>query len=78
MAGEKKSFLIYVAHTYKWMTPYLEKRIHLKIGLWRTGRERKVWKVKQTKSRMDHVQIWEWDQEKWIDTWEEYMTVVVH
>ena len=31
-------FLIYVARTFKWMTPYL-KGLHLTIGGWIEGRD---------------------------------------
>ena len=33
-----RGFLIYVARTFKWMTPYL-KGLHLTIDGWREGRE---------------------------------------
>ena len=38
-------FLIYVARTFKWMTPYL-KGLHLTIGGWIEGRDKYFYKIK--------------------------------
>ena len=37
-------FLIYVSHTYNWMTPY-SKGIHQTINIWRPGRDKEGWKL---------------------------------
>ena len=34
-----RGFLIYVARTFKWMTPYL-KGLYLTIDVWREGRDK--------------------------------------
>jgi len=58
-----RGYLIYVARTYRWMTPYL-KGVHLTIDGWRHDRDREGWKkphqTKQTKLGV-------WDQEFWVE-----------
>ena len=44
-----RGFLIYVARTFKWMTPYL-KGLHLTIDGWREGRDKDFYKTK--------IQLW--------------------
>ena len=56
-----RGFLIYVARTYRWMTPYL-KGLHLTIDGWRPGRDADGYKAKDRR-----FQVWRWEQEEWID-----------
>ena len=53
-----RGFLIYVARTYRWLTPYI-KGLHLTIDGWRKNRDKEGWPQK--------VQAWEWNSEEWID-----------
>ena len=51
-------FLIYVARTYRWMTPYL-KGIHLTLDSWREDRDGDGWKVPRPRCVSPDVADWE-------------------
>ena len=40
-----RGFLIYMARTFKWMTPYI-KGLHLTIDGWREGNDKYIYKIK--------------------------------
>ena len=52
-----RGFLIYVARTFKWMTPYL-KGLHLNIDLWIERHDKDFYKIK-SKPRVS-LEVWEW------------------
>ena len=52
-----RGFLIYVARTYRWMTPYL-KSLHLVIDSWRQGRD--------TESGWSHKYLYKDEDGDWI------------
>ena len=59
-----RGFLIYVARTFKWMTPYL-KGLHLTIDGWREGRYKYFYKIK-SQPRVC-IKMWEWEHGNWLD-----------
>ena len=59
-----RGFLIYVARTSKWMTPYL-KSLHMTIDGWREGRDKDFYKIKnQPRVRL---KVWDWEHEHWLE-----------
>ena len=58
-----RGFLIYVARTFKWMTPYL-KGLHLHIYVWREERDKDLYKTK-SQPRV-FLKLWEWEHENWL------------
>ena len=52
-----RGFLIYVARTFKWMTPYL-KSLHLTIDGWNEGRATDLYK-NNSQPRV-RLKVWEW------------------
>ena len=64
-----RGFLIYVARTYLWMTPYL-KGLHLTIDHWRAHRDKDGYKIpiKQRVPKPIRTRdAMEWDQSYWED-----------
>ena len=59
-----RGFLIYVASTFKWMTPYL-KGLHLTIYLWREGCDKYFYKIK-IQPRVC-IKVWEWEHKNWLE-----------
>ena len=55
-----RGFLIYVARTFKWMTPY-RKGLHLNIDGWREGHDKDFYKIK-SQPRV-FLKVWEWEHE---------------
>ena len=57
-------FRIYVASTFKCMTPSI-KGLHLTIYGWRERRDKDLYKIK-IQPRVC-LKVWEWEHENWID-----------
>jgi len=58
-----RGYLVYVARTYRWMTPYL-KGVHLTIDGWRHDRDREGWK-KPLQAKQTRLGVW--DHEFWME-----------
>ena len=58
-----RGFLIYVARTYKWVSPYL-KGIHQTLDGWREGYRSDGWKAPKKSNR---AQVWQWELEEWLE-----------
>ena len=58
-----RGYLVYVARTYRWMTPYL-KGVHLTIDGWRHDRDREGWK-KPLHAKQTRLGVW--DHEFWME-----------
>ena len=59
-----RGFLIYVARTFKWMTPYL-KGLHLTIDVWREVCEKYFYKTKSQPRFC--LKVWEWENWYWLE-----------
>ena len=55
---------MYVANTFKCMTPYL-KGLHPTICGWREGRGKDIYKIKS--QPRDHLKVWEQEHENWLE-----------
>ena len=58
-----RGFLIYVARTFKWMTPYL-KGLHLTIDGCREGWDKDFYKINS--QPQVRLKVWEWEHENWL------------
>ena len=59
-----RGFLIYVARTYNWMTPYL-KGIHQTINMWRPGYDGEGWKLTPKELERRDAEENEEEDESW-------------